>query len=353
MPDKDINYVGKFETETFDVTFDVQGHGTAPATQSISYGSKVNKVTPPSAAGYKFIGWYKEATCENIWDFDNDTVEGPTTIYAKWTEVKEFSSASWEFISTQAGYLESGIGPWGGSYTTTDFCNAFTINSVTPTSMDDFIGQTKSISVTVDTEALTHSVRVIGTQHDTLADSSTTAALTFEFGTLLSQYSGEHIGLGVKHTWMGGAEYPYAWETCGLRTYLNGVVINYLPNDLKNVLKTVKKETYDINSDQNKEYDETVFILSAKEMGYTGSEYAKDGSPYKYYEDCTSLEAQKRQKKDWYKDMSDYTYWTRSTYADNSSTGDLKAWYVETSGTLAYSSKDKGYALMLAPAFCI
>lgn len=52
----------------------------------------------PQREGYIFDGWYKESSCENVWDFENDTVSdkmyadgenefNETCLYAKWREV--------------------------------------------------------------------------------------------------------------------------------------------------------------------------------------------------------------------------------------------------------------------------
>ena len=70
----------------YTVTFNVQGHGQAPQSVEVNEGGKVTKPTDPSAEGWTFGGWYKEADCENAWDFDTDTVSAATTLYAKWTE---------------------------------------------------------------------------------------------------------------------------------------------------------------------------------------------------------------------------------------------------------------------------
>lgn len=71
----------------YTVTFDMQGHGTQidPLNNVIS-GSKISAPTAPTAAGYTFDGWYKEATCTNAWDFNEDTVTADTTLYAKWSQ---------------------------------------------------------------------------------------------------------------------------------------------------------------------------------------------------------------------------------------------------------------------------
>ena len=38
----------------------------------------------PTWDGYTFAGWYKERELINEWDFDNDTVNGDMTLYARW-----------------------------------------------------------------------------------------------------------------------------------------------------------------------------------------------------------------------------------------------------------------------------
>ena len=69
----------------YTVTFNANGHGTAPSSQNVDYGAKATEPSEPSATGYTFGGWYKEAGCTNAWDFSNDNVTGATTLYAKWT----------------------------------------------------------------------------------------------------------------------------------------------------------------------------------------------------------------------------------------------------------------------------
>jgi len=70
-------------THTF--SFNMQGHGTTKVdAQTISAGSKADKPADPSATGYSFKGWYKEAACENKWDFSTDTVDADTEVFADW-----------------------------------------------------------------------------------------------------------------------------------------------------------------------------------------------------------------------------------------------------------------------------
>ena len=80
---------GGGEVTKYTVTFDVQGHGEAPTSVEVDEGGKVTKPTDPSATGWTFGGWFKEAACTNEWDFDNETVSTNVTLYAKWTENAE------------------------------------------------------------------------------------------------------------------------------------------------------------------------------------------------------------------------------------------------------------------------
>ncbi|MDD2972310.1 MAG: SdrD B-like domain-containing protein [Lachnospiraceae bacterium] len=71
----------------YEVSFDMQGHGTPIAkVTKIVPDNKLVAPTEPQEAGYTFNGWFKEQTCENAWNFEEDTVGSNITLYAKWTE---------------------------------------------------------------------------------------------------------------------------------------------------------------------------------------------------------------------------------------------------------------------------
>ncbi len=70
------------------VTFNSNGHGTAPDPQNIEWSNqdKATEPTAPTADGYNFQGWFTNAACTNQWNFDN-IVTGDMTLYAKWEQV--------------------------------------------------------------------------------------------------------------------------------------------------------------------------------------------------------------------------------------------------------------------------
>ena len=70
----------------YTVTFDANGHGTAPTQQKTTYGGKITEPAAPTAENYYFQGWFKESTCDNMWDFDSDIVTANITLYAKWSD---------------------------------------------------------------------------------------------------------------------------------------------------------------------------------------------------------------------------------------------------------------------------
>ena len=68
----------------FTVSFDSQG-GSDVAEQNVEYDTLIQEPTEPTKEGYTFVGWYKEAACQNKWDFATEKMPANTvTLYAKW-----------------------------------------------------------------------------------------------------------------------------------------------------------------------------------------------------------------------------------------------------------------------------
>ncbi|MCM1211007.1 MAG: InlB B-repeat-containing protein [Blautia sp.] len=83
-----VTLYAKWEERFYDVTFQ-SAHGSGfPRTKQIREGGYIEKSADlnlePVEAGFSFEGWYKDEAFTQIWDFEQDTVLGPTTLYAKW-----------------------------------------------------------------------------------------------------------------------------------------------------------------------------------------------------------------------------------------------------------------------------
>lgn len=104
---------------SYTVSFNMQGHGSAISDQDVESGGTVEEPSDPSATGYTFGGWYKEAGCTNEWDFDDDKVTEETILYAKWT-AKTY---------TAADNLDKNGGDSHGQYTATYYNTSIVVNT--------------------------------------------------------------------------------------------------------------------------------------------------------------------------------------------------------------------------------
>ena len=68
---------------SYELTFAADGHGTAPASQTVVLGSAPTRPADPSASGYVFAGWYADPGLTTPADF-SAPLTGSTTFYAKW-----------------------------------------------------------------------------------------------------------------------------------------------------------------------------------------------------------------------------------------------------------------------------
>lgn len=73
--------------------FDVGGHGTAPATQSVVPGTAGSAPADPVADGYRFDGWFSDSALTVPADFAA-TLTASTTVYAKWSVVLPATGAA-------------------------------------------------------------------------------------------------------------------------------------------------------------------------------------------------------------------------------------------------------------------
>ena len=71
------------------VAFEMNGVGTAPASQVLMDGKTASKPDDPAAEGYDFLGWFNDEELTREYDF-SAVVEGDMTLYAKWA-IKEYT----------------------------------------------------------------------------------------------------------------------------------------------------------------------------------------------------------------------------------------------------------------------
>lgn len=65
------------------VTFESNG-GTEVESQKVIYGEPVKRPTDPVREGYELEAWCSDLDLQEPWDFEQDTVRGNMTLYAKW-----------------------------------------------------------------------------------------------------------------------------------------------------------------------------------------------------------------------------------------------------------------------------
>lgn len=67
------------------VKFETNG-GTPIDPVTAIYGEKLTRPEDPIRKGKHLVGWYKDIHLTDEWDFENDTVKGNMTLYAKWAD---------------------------------------------------------------------------------------------------------------------------------------------------------------------------------------------------------------------------------------------------------------------------
>lgn len=83
--DKDTEVKALWKKIQVTVTFNMNGHGTAPANQKIKKGETATKPTKPTAEGWTFEGWYTDEALKSEYDFTKPVTES-FTLFAKWTQ---------------------------------------------------------------------------------------------------------------------------------------------------------------------------------------------------------------------------------------------------------------------------
>ena len=165
----DRSYTAHWTVNQYNISFDSNG-GSVVEPISADCGTTITKPTPdPTKAGYVFGGWYKDAECIEIWNFDTDTVPaGGATLYAKWL--------------AETNVISLPIGPVGEFNFTSAALDGYDVNNVS--SGTDF-----KFTVTFDS-SLTNCIPVINwDSHTKGPDSQDGSVYTFTIPNVTSSIS--------------------------------------------------------------------------------------------------------------------------------------------------------------------
>lgn len=69
------------------VNFDTNG-GSAVSSRTVSRGQRLTCPEAPTRDGFRLTGWYRDAALTRPWNFETDTVEANTTLYAGWEAIE-------------------------------------------------------------------------------------------------------------------------------------------------------------------------------------------------------------------------------------------------------------------------
>lgn len=182
------------------------------------------------------------------------------------------------------------------------------------------------------TNGKTLEYRIIGIDHDGLADGSGGTGLTFE---------ATNNALDAQRMCTTD-NYSNSWEESELRARLNtGDLWALLPSELQSKVETVAKET---NAEDGEPLDATdkVFLLSTTEVyGDLDSEERPEGFQYEYFQSKGVTMSSYSGA------SSDNWHWTRSARRGNTS----YFYYVNSNGS-CWSDGNVGYPLYVFPAWC-
>ena len=79
------------------VTFNTQGGSSIDALK-VTEGGKATKPQDPTKENYIFSGWYKEAACTTVWNFEKEPVMSNVTLYAKWVAVTQACTVTFDSL---------------------------------------------------------------------------------------------------------------------------------------------------------------------------------------------------------------------------------------------------------------
>lgn len=230
-------------------------------TESLPYGATISAYTPEKD-GYQFDSWSPAVP---------SVITGNLEFTAVWTEALTFANATWAQI---AQLSESGDAP-----------NVFSV------------GDEKTIAFNFNGTYENVNVRIIGFNHDDLADGSGKAGISMALSQAICGY--ERLVFTDSNDYETA---PVNWESSKTRQMLNsGVIWTALPADLRGAIKSVTKTSNGIRNGKwnpltNELYttNDKVWLLSGTELGFDG-EYSDSlmvaegqGERYDFYSSVSS-----------------------------------------------------------------
>ena len=85
MPEKNVTIKAVMK---WNVTFNMHDHGSVtPNPQPVKPGGRVTEPKKPTAAGYRFDGWYEDEAYTTPFKFTQKVIDRDTVVHAKWTKV--------------------------------------------------------------------------------------------------------------------------------------------------------------------------------------------------------------------------------------------------------------------------
>ena len=187
---------------SYTVTFDMGGHGTAPEAQAIPSGGKVTKPADPTADGYTFGGWFKDAEKTTAFDFDSETITKDTVIYAKWTENQSSGDDKPSAVTYTITVANMSNGTVIVSPTTAKKGDTVTL-TITPTNGYHLDTITTMPSLTLDGSGSTRTF--------TMPDSNVTVSATFAANSSASALTG-YVDIEGE-PWVGERLRAVVWST--------------------------------------------------------------------------------------------------------------------------------------------
>jgi len=305
--------------------------------ENVEYGSKTSYVgSTPVKAGvdnpeeYVFKGWMPapenitgETNCYALFKFTG-------YLFGKLSDDSEYGTVddpNWDMINPYWNTISADVSAYqNGTMSKDEFMAKYPI------------GGRMIMPVNLSSGTVVADVEIIGHDHDDLADNSGKAPLTF-FCVDLPQ-----ILRSMNEVSSGNS----GWESSEMREFVNGELLNALPDSLKGIIKPVNKiSDGGVGNKVLVTTTENCWLASYDEVGFTTGSYNLSGQGELY---SSIFSSNKNSRKKYIVDSTDTGgWWLRSSYYTTS--GNTMFWRVQKSGA-SYGDIQTG-EFYVAFGFCI